>query len=418
MALRHLHSYLIKYFVRLTTAFHELPALIGFFLFLTIFSQILSGIALSFSAIPESMYLPLAREEEDSENLYTDDFFWMHERGVDLIVIFLFAHLFRKLHIGTNNFEQEFAWKSGAMLFLAMQVVIFLGLVLCCTHLSDVTLTIALNAFNTICLFIGKLYWIIFPDQSLNTDTLVRLAYAHYLSALLVGYFGVYHGIDMHYDWKNEAAATGLLQELNWFDEVLANEFGQFLTALWVLMLLCVFIYTEPEALHYELFMWGDIGMVTDVRFFGVAPHWYFRPYMGWLVACPFHYTGLAGLAGFFLIFYFQPNILSAHTFCSVSGINSWLLSLYTSAGILSHRKTFALAGVDPLSWYYTAWYAVALCAVYYTFSYLPYGRFFNRLGGNGASLLAYAYIYFYFGTTILRVPHFFNLTKKITAKC
>lgn len=63
------------------------------------------------------MYLPLAREEEDSENLYTDDFFWMHERGVDLIVIFLFAHLFRKLHIGTNNFEQEFAWKSGAMLF-------------------------------------------------------------------------------------------------------------------------------------------------------------------------------------------------------------------------------------------------------------------------------------------------------------
>jgi hypothetical protein len=33
----------------------------------------------------------------------------MHERGVDLIVIFLFAHLFRKLHIGTNNFEQEFA---------------------------------------------------------------------------------------------------------------------------------------------------------------------------------------------------------------------------------------------------------------------------------------------------------------------
>ena len=28
------------------------------------------------------------RNEEDLEDLYIDDFFWMHERGVDLIFIF------------------------------------------------------------------------------------------------------------------------------------------------------------------------------------------------------------------------------------------------------------------------------------------------------------------------------------------
>jgi len=33
----------------------------------------------------------------------------MHERGVDLVVIFLFAHLFRKFYTGASNFEQEFA---------------------------------------------------------------------------------------------------------------------------------------------------------------------------------------------------------------------------------------------------------------------------------------------------------------------
>lgn len=414
MALRQVQVYLIKYFVRLTVAFHELPALIGFFLLLTIVTQVVSGVALSFSAIPESMYLPLGREEEDGENLYTDDFFWMHERGVDLIVIFLFAHLFRKFYISANNLEQEFAWKSGAMLFLAMQVVIFLGLVLCCTHLSDVTMVIALNAFNTVCMFIGKLYWIIFPAESLNTDALVRLAYAHYILAIVVTYFAVYHGIDMHYDWKNEASATGIQQELNWYDEVLMNEIGQFLTALWVLMIFCLFLYAEPEALNYELFMWGDVGMVTDVRFFGVAPHWYFRPYMGWLIACPYHYTGLVGLAGFFLIFYFQPNILRASSFCSVAGVNSLLLNIYARARIISKRNLYATNGVEVQSCFYLAWYAVALCAVYYTFSYLPYGRFFQRVGGNGASLLAYAYIFFYFGTTILRVPHFFSIFRKI----
>jgi len=32
-------------------------------------------------------------------------------------------------------------------------------------------------------------------------------------------------------------------------------------------------MFVDPEALTYENFMWGDIGIMTDVRFYGVAPH-------------------------------------------------------------------------------------------------------------------------------------------------
>jgi len=32
-------------------------------------------------------------------------------------------------------------------------------------------------------------------------------------------------------------------------------------------------MYPEPEALSYEIFMWGDIGFMVDVRYYGVAPH-------------------------------------------------------------------------------------------------------------------------------------------------
>jgi hypothetical protein len=60
----------------------------GFFTFLTIFANLLSGTMLSFSLIPEPMIVPIVRNEEDLEDLYTDDFFWMHERGVDLIFVF------------------------------------------------------------------------------------------------------------------------------------------------------------------------------------------------------------------------------------------------------------------------------------------------------------------------------------------
>jgi hypothetical protein len=49
--------------------------LFGFFVFLTIASQLISGIMLSFSLVPEPMIVPMVREEEDIEDLFIDDFF-------------------------------------------------------------------------------------------------------------------------------------------------------------------------------------------------------------------------------------------------------------------------------------------------------------------------------------------------------
>lgn len=80
------------------------------------------------------------------------------------------------------------------------QVVVFLGLVLCCTHLSEITLTIAANIMHTFFGFYGKPYWWIFTDRQLNTDTLIRLAYAHYLSAFYLTFIAALHSFDMHYD--------------------------------------------------------------------------------------------------------------------------------------------------------------------------------------------------------------------------
>jgi len=37
--------------------------------------QIISGVMLSFSLIPEPMLIPIIREEEDLEDLYIEDFF-------------------------------------------------------------------------------------------------------------------------------------------------------------------------------------------------------------------------------------------------------------------------------------------------------------------------------------------------------
>jgi hypothetical protein len=34
-----------------------------------------------------------------------------------------------------------------------------------------------------------------------------------------------------------------------------------------------LYLFHEPEPLSYEIFMWGDVGAVVDVRYLGVAPH-------------------------------------------------------------------------------------------------------------------------------------------------
>jgi hypothetical protein len=64
-----------SYFALLSVSFHDIYSLFGFFTFLIVANQLVSGIMLSFSLILEPMIVPMVREEEDIENMYIDDFF-------------------------------------------------------------------------------------------------------------------------------------------------------------------------------------------------------------------------------------------------------------------------------------------------------------------------------------------------------
>lgn len=388
-------------FAILAVSFHDIHSLFGFFTFLVVASQLASGTMLAFSLIPEPMLIPMVRDEEDTEDLYTDDFFWLHERGVDLIFIFSYFHLFRKLYLSIFEYENEAAWKSGVFTFLIFQVVVFFGLVLCGTHLSEITLTIAANILHTFFLFKGKFYWWLFTDKQLNTDTLIRLAYAHYLSAFYMAYLGLVHGVDMHYDWKNETTYDGLDTEMVWWDEALSNELGHMADVIIIIMIVCWFVYPEPEALSYEIFMWGDIGIVTDVRYYGVAPHWYFRPFMAWLIACPHHKTGIFGLIFFFFSLFFQPVL---HGTSEQNNYNKRVL-LFVKRKF--KRSSFFVSSYInyEINLYYQFTYALFIGCCLYAASFLPYGRFYNRLGGNVGMLGAYLFVFCYLAFPIFRRP-------------
>ena len=405
------------YFVKLKVGFLTPVSVLGFLIFVIILMQIASGIMLALGYLPETMLIPNVREEEDCENLYTDDFFWLHERGVDFLVLLLFFHFFRKLYLNIHGIEQETAWKSGVFIFLVTQVAIFAGLVLCDTHLSDITLVIACNALHTFFLFIGKFYWLIFPGKSLNSDTIMRVTYLHYIITFFLCYLGCVHGVDMHYDWKPKAMYSGIKQQMNWWDEVLINEIGKLKDIIIITCLCSELLYIEPESLNYEIFMWGDVGMVVDVRFYGVAPHWYFRPYMAWLIACPYHYIGIFGLMFFFLVIYFQSTIVGMSPLQQYRNLrfnaqifkNKNITNFLIRYNIhLNYKSNWSLYNPN-LHFYWELSFGVFIISILYTMSFLPYGRFYNKIGGNVALLFSYFYIFSYL--TFVNLRYSYNMS-------
>lgn len=136
-----------------------------------------------------------------------------------------------------------------------------------------------------------------------------------------------------------------------------------------------IIYYTANEPLSYEIFMWGDIGLITEVRFLGVAPHWYFRSYMSWLIFCPHHYIGIFGLIVFFLGIYFHPNIFN------------FFLKIYTK---IKTYLNFNRSHITQLL------YSLFLICCIYTISYLPCGKYFTYVQGNKATTFAFLYVYIY----------------------
>lgn len=377
-------NFIFKNFLNLSVVFVKAKNYFGLLLLILILIQCLTGIIVGMSLAVEPMVIPTSREDEDSEDLYNDEFFYLHERGVDYIFIFLFLHFLNKYYMCNFNKNSESAWKSGSFVFLLIHGTIFFGLVLCTTHLSDITLTIAANVINTLTFKYGKFYYFLFTDQSLNFDTMIRAAYIHYILGFVTLVFGIMHAMLMHYDYKDISFFNAEYKELNWFDVILKFELFNFIFIYYWFYLFFSFFYLPLEPLSFEIFMWGDVGFISEIRFLGVAPHWYFRSYMGWLLLCPHHYLGIFGLIFFMVVIYFQPNIKKK--FFSFS------------------RNCFVLYSNIEFSYVHIFFFSIFLVNLLFTNTFLPYGRFFNMVGGNDALMFSYVYLFIHFVFPIYKI--------------
>ena len=382
----------IKYFTILNLNLpHSFLGLTGFSIFVVIGFQVITGIFLATGYIPEPMIVPVSRETEDIEGYFIDDIFWLHERSVDILMFLIYGHILRKLYIGPTAQQTEHSWKTGVFIYLFLQVVIFFGIVLCSSQLSEITLRIAANIIASITRFWTELDWIIFTDRSLNSDTLIRMTILHYLTGILVPFFGLIHGVEMHYDWKSEVNYTGLKESVNWLDEGLINELIKFIITVWVFIFLSSLLFKTQEPISYEIFTWFDLG-ILDIKYKGVAPHWYFRPYMGWLGTLPDHYGGLVILFLFHILFYYQPDLMGKE-----NKFNPFNSNFYKGEQDNSLIFKGLNQNINPqYNLVYNITFIIFTFSLWYVGSFLPYGLMFHSIGGNIGLLIADLYIFFY----------------------
>jgi hypothetical protein len=123
---------------------------------------------------------------------------------------------------------------------------------------------------------------------------------------------------------------------------------------------------------------------------------------MAWLIVCPHHKTGIFGLLFFFFALFHQPTL---------HGLNEHNLyyrrKLLLNSFFLKRRKFYKNSFFNvELNMFFQTTYALFVMSALYASSFLPYGRFYNRLGGNIGMLGAYFYMFAYLSLTFLRRPY------------
>jgi hypothetical protein len=113
--------------------------------------------------------------------------------------------------------------------------------------------------------------------------------------------------------------------------------------------------HLNPLTVNYFFFERWNTRELDEIRFYGVAPHWYFRPFMGLLVVTPTHYEGLMwmglwlGLLAALPILYNFYNSYNSY----LPVIPMQLSLLQTTAFILFMLSMYTMNSMLPCGRYY-----------------------------------------------------------------
>jgi hypothetical protein len=167
---------------------------------------------------------------------------------------------------------------------------------------------------------------------------------------------------------------------VSWFYDALLKEIqdGWYWT-LYVFLYFWLHHFT-PSTVNYFFFERWNIAELDEIRFYAVAPHWYFRPFMGLLVVSPSHYEGLMWSGLWFVLLSTLPIIYNLY-----NSNNYYIPVIPMQSSLLQ-----------------TSGFLIFMLSAYCTASMLPCGRYYYEpeggYVGNPWVKFSYQYMYLYLG--------------------
>lgn len=390
-------SYLVFFVNRLILPFSSTTSVFGFMLLISIMLQLLSGFFLGWYYIPEPGLVIEMREEMFEETRYGAEVYYMHVRGVDVIFVLSYLHILKKIYLKNYITNDGDGWILGGYAFLWFHYIVVLGISLSANHLSDITLTITANIYWSLVNNIHKSYYFLFTNKHLNTDQLTRFMLLHYITPWYYLYLVKLHIMFCHEGWDSDSE-KGTYEDkstswVTWFYDAFWKEIQD----SWHIVI-CTYCYFylhhfDIHSTAYHFFERWNIAELDEIRFYGVAPHWYFRPLMGLLTIAPTHFEGVMWLGLFFLFITFTPVIYNWYN---------------------THHKDIAVIPTKD-SFLQTFLFTLFMFSLFTTASMLPCGRYYydpeGGYVGNTWLKWSYQYMYWYLGWLLYHVDHIDQFT-------
>lgn len=395
-------KYLVSFINTLLIPYQTITSIFGFMIFIAITLQLLSGFFLGWYYIPEPSLVGEVREEMFEDTRFGYEIYNMHVRGVDVIFLLSYAHILKKLYLKNYFVTDSDGWVLGGYAFFWYHYIVFLGICLSATHLSDLTLTIAANIYWSLTNNLHETFYPIFTNKHLNSDELMRLMMLHYITPWYYLYLVKLHILFCHEAWDSNSGKNTYENKISTFLSWLYDAFHKETHDSLLIVILSYFYfwshYVDSSAVKYYFFERWNISELDDIRFYGVAPHWYFKPFMGLLTIAPTHFEGLMWLVLYFVLLTFLPLIAGFYN------INCFKEDIVVFLMKDSQIQTFL--------------FICFLYAIVTITLILPCGRYYYDVEGgyNGNIWIkwCYQYIYMYLGNILISADIVeFTLSKK-----
>lgn len=207
---------------------------------------------------------------------------YMHANGSSFLFILMYMHMARGLYFQSYRKPKQWVWCSGAVLFILMAGISFLGYTLPWGQMSFWGSTVITNLLTAIPVFGAKLVVWIWGGFAINQNTLNRFFSLHYILSIIAAALSAAHLTLLHLVGSTNPVANEPELDYTKFFPLFVTKDAVTLIGFFIAFFFIVF-YKPNLFGHPDNYIRAD-ALVTPAH---IVPEWYFLPFYAMLKAFP-----------------------------------------------------------------------------------------------------------------------------------